>query len=111
MTVNNKAGQPIVDPDEILRQWKQYGQKLFTTNKRPPNSTSVDDFELESLLLIYEVEHAVKSLKAGKSPVLDNVPAEFIKNCGENELLPYTAYVVVFGRHASGQMTENRKSL
>ena len=84
VTVNDEKGQPIVDPDEILRRWNQYGQKLFTTNKSPPNSTSVDDFELEPPPLKDEVEFAVKSLKAGKSPGLDNVPAELIKNSGKN---------------------------
>ena len=31
ITVNNKAGEPIVDPDLIMKRWKQYGE----TNSSP----------------------------------------------------------------------------
>ena len=84
VTVNNEAGQPIVDPDQIMKRWEQYGEKLFTTNTASAQRTKIDDFAKEPPPLIQEIESALKTLKAGKSPGLDNIPAELLKNSGEN---------------------------
>ena len=83
ITVNNEAGQPIVDPDLIMKRWEQYGEKLFKTSSHS-DKTKIEDFEQEPPPLISEVESALKTIKVGKSPGLDNIPAELLKNSGDS---------------------------
>ena len=42
-------------------------------------------------MLQEEVEEAVRSLKAGKSPGVDNVPGELVKHGGEKMMKALTA--------------------
>ena len=84
ITVNDEAGEPIVDPDLIMKRWEQYGEKLFTSSTTSAEKTKIENFEKEPSPSIREVENALKSIKIGKSPGLDNIPAELIKIGGEH---------------------------
>ena len=42
-------------------------------------------------MLREEIEEVVQSLKAGKSPGMDNIPSELLKNGGEAETIVLTA--------------------
>ena len=84
VTINNEAGEPVVDPDLIMKRWEQNGEKLFASSTTFAERTSIENFEKEPPPLIIEVEHALKNIKTGKSPGLDNIPAELLKNSGEN---------------------------
>ncbi|GFR99677.1 endonuclease-reverse transcriptase [Elysia marginata] len=52
-------------------------------NKETKDAYKVAQQDMEPEPLTSEVEAAIKDLKAGKSPGLDNIPAEIIKNSGE----------------------------
>ncbi|GFR96129.1 endonuclease-reverse transcriptase [Elysia marginata] len=87
--INDVNGQALTEPDEVLKRWNSYMAHIFldTQTKRKqkmhtksPNKTWQD---VEPEPLTSEVEAAIKDLKAGKSPALDNIPAEIIKNSGE----------------------------
>ena len=67
-----------------MKRWEQYGEKLFASSTTFAERTSIENFEKEPPPLIIEVEHALKNIKTGKSPGLDNIPAELLKNSGEN---------------------------
>ena len=57
---------------------------IQTLAKVTVQSNQTPTQEAESLpVLREEVEKAVRSLKAGKSPGVDNIPSELLKNGGE----------------------------
>ena len=72
----------------ILNHWTEYCSGLYKCELCPDSSllqsSQAPTQEAESLpLLREEVEEAVRSLKAGKSPGVDNIPSEWLKNGGE----------------------------
>ena len=72
----------------VLNQWTEYCSDLYSYELHPDTnllqSSQTSTQEAESLpVLRQEVEEAVQSLKAGKSPGVDNIPSELLKNGGE----------------------------
>ncbi|GFR65263.1 endonuclease-reverse transcriptase [Elysia marginata] len=85
LCINDVNGQALTEPDKVLKRWNSYGTHLFGyPNKKETKDTyKVAQQGVEPESLTSEVEAAIKDLKAGKSPGLDNIPAEIIKNSGE----------------------------
>ena len=62
------------------------------TNTTSIQSSQTSAKEAESLpMLRVEAEEAVRSLKAGKSPRVDKIPSELLKNGGEATTTVLTA--------------------
>ena len=88
MVIDDKDGKLLTDQDEVLKRWTEYCDELYNFHIRPDaemlnDSQYPTDDEESPAILKREVEVAVRSLKAGKSPGVDNVPAELVKAAGE----------------------------
>ena len=85
--INDKEGHTLSEPEEALRRWHEYGSSLFSfpesAEPKTKYSYEVQSDEIEPLPLMTEVEAAAMQLNSGKSPGLDTIPAELIKNSGE----------------------------
>ena len=72
-----------------MARWKEYGQSLFCLpdgDPQPPSPPDLPpdiDVPPEPPPLLSEVESAIKLLSYGKSPGMDNLPADLIKNSGD----------------------------
>ena len=70
--------------EDILERWNEYGRELFQSEaqeQKPHSNGNSSNVEPEPLFS--EVETAVKQLKSGKAPGLDNIPAELLKTVDE----------------------------
>ena len=83
--INDKDGNTLTEPEEVLKRWHEYGSELFKLPDRTETKGNfkADPQELEPVPLLDEVDTAIKEIKAGKSPGLDNIAGELIKHCGE----------------------------
>ena len=72
-----------------MSRWEEYGQSLFclpdgeTQPPPPPEPPPYSDLPPEPPPLLSEIEAAIKQLGYGKSPGLDNLPADLLKNTGD----------------------------
>ena len=86
--IEDKEGNVLTESSAVLNRWTEYCKELYNhklnvnkddlkkTEKRLSNSENTQ-------ILREEVEEAVKKMKNGKSPGVDNIPGELIKNGGE----------------------------
>ena len=77
--------------------WKEYCEELYNYQLsfdkgllEKLRSISSKNEEEDPPILTSEVEEAIKSLKDGKSPGIDNVPAQLLKNGGQTTIEAYT---------------------
>ena len=87
-SINNKDGETLTETEDVLDRWTQYGRELFESsedNSDLPDLTFYVEHEPEPLL--DEIKAGIKQLKTGKSPGLDNVPAELLKHSGEGAIM------------------------
>ena len=73
--------------NKILQRWTEYCSELYNYELNGDDSVlevqeSKND-DSENLILKSEVEEAIKMLKKGKSPGVDNIPGELIQAGGE----------------------------
>ena len=80
-SINAKDGTTLTEIEDILNRWHEYGQQLFDSIDVPEPCIKFEHMEPKPLL--DEVKAALKQLKSGKSPGLDGIPAELLKNTGE----------------------------
>ena len=74
----------LTESTAVLNRWTEYCSGLYNYEPHPDKSllqsNQTPTQELESLpVLREEVEEAVRSLKAGKSPGVHNIPSELLK--------------------------------
>ena len=85
--IEDSKGELLTEETEVLNRWTEYCQELYNYQLQPDTSlleNAPRDRTAEPLpILKEEVEQAVKSLKGGKSPGPDNIPAELLKHGGE----------------------------
>ena len=68
---------------DVLKRRNEYGMGLFQKDQQDPDTLPLINYETtEPEPLLDEIRAAVKQLKSGKAPGLDNVPAELLKHCG-----------------------------
>ena len=82
-TINDKDGTTLTEIEDILNRWHEYGQQLFGTIDESKGPPCIKFEHMEPKPLLDEVKAALKQLKTGKSPGLDGIPAELLKNTGE----------------------------
>ena len=79
-SIKNKEDKTLIEKEDILNRWQEYGKGLFeldsTNDDAIPCPTQQHQ---EPTPLLEEIESAIKSLKCGKSPGLDNIPGELLK--------------------------------
>ena len=86
--IEDSSGNLLTESSDVHARWTEYCKGLYNYNLQPDTSILQQDQtstrEVQDLpVLQEEVEAAVRSLKTGKSPGVDNVPAELLKHGGE----------------------------
>ena len=87
--LKDENGNILTEDIEIKSRWKQYCEKLYASQEdeaEEADLTNIEDNNIvdnEPDILISEVIHAMKKLKNGKSPGVDNIQAELLKESDE----------------------------
>ncbi|XP_063588658.1 uncharacterized protein LOC134765797 [Penaeus indicus] len=84
--IEDSKGKLITKVDETTKRWKEYCEELYNYEIEKDlqvlgESVQVDDMREE--ILLSEVEIAIKELKKGKAPGVDNILAELLQFDGE----------------------------
>lgn len=85
-SIHSKNNEVLTDTEDILNRWHEYGKELFENNtetEHPQTLSYYQHTETEPEPSIEEITKATEELKNGKSPGLDNIPAELLKYSGE----------------------------
>lgn len=80
--IKNEEGIILTEINKVLCRWNQYCSSLYEDVSTDLRVMPLNIQEKEPDILPMEIERAIKSLKPGKSPGKDGVPAELLKNCG-----------------------------
>ena len=83
--VRNKEGTLLKTIDEELRRWKEHFEEVLNCPdpEDPPDLPSGPDLPIHmGSITKVEIHAAVKKLKRGKAPGLDNIPPEALKEGG-----------------------------
>ena len=85
-TIKNKGGEALTEEQDIMNRWTEYCNDLHNQPSggdqsvlKCPNRPIEDPHPI----LREEVALAIKSLNEGKSPGVNNIPAELVKTGGE----------------------------
>ncbi len=82
--VKDDRGEILTEGEEIKQRWQQYCQGLYASRDGLGGVTEPIEFEEEEPdILRSEVVMAMNKLRTGKAPGCDDVPAELIKETGE----------------------------
>ena len=86
--IDDSSRNILTESTAVLNQWTEYCSDLYNYELHPDTSllqsNQTRSQEAESLpVLKEEVEEAVRNPKAGKSPGVDNIPSELLKNGGK----------------------------
>ena len=92
-TVKVRSGKCLTEERQILNRWTEYCTELY--NHKANGDLSVlscpqTDTEDNHHILCKDVEAAVQSLKKGKSPGVDNIPAELFQTGGKDVITALT---------------------
>ncbi|XP_072051944.1 uncharacterized protein [Amphiura filiformis] len=84
----DKNGKCLVEEKEILSRWTEYCSDLYNYELQGDPSIldcpqSYPDNEESQPILREELEAAVKAMKKGKSPGIDNIPDELVQAAGD----------------------------
>ncbi|CAH2209121.1 jg23522, partial [Pararge aegeria aegeria] len=77
--VRDEGGVLVTETKQVLERWKQYCSALYEHDFADERTQDWNSEDLEPDILRSEVELAMSSLKIGKSPGNDAIPAELIK--------------------------------
>ena len=85
--IEDKKGEVLTEEAAVIKRWTEYCEELYNYKLRPDTSILNKGINTnreagDAPILKEEVEEAIRSLKAGKSPGVDNIPAELIKHGG-----------------------------
>ncbi len=82
--INNKEGQLLTNPANVLERWKEYIEELYAKREKPED-IKIEDEDTVTCdsagpdILDEEIEKAIKELKNNKATGDDDIPAEFLK--------------------------------
>ena len=93
----DRSGKCLTEERHILNRWTEYCSELY--NHKANGDPSVlkctqTDTEDDYPILHREVEAAEQSLKKGKSPGVDNIPAELFQTGGKDVITALTAICI-----------------
>ena len=86
LPIKDKDKNTLIDKEQIMRRWKEYGEGLFclpegeTMPDPPPIPPPPLDIPPEPPPLLSEIKRAMKLPSFGKSPGMDNLPTDLITN-------------------------------
>ena len=93
--IDDKDGKLKIDGDEVLRRLTECSNELYNHKTHPDQSILLNNqtavSEDSPPILKREVEAAIRSLKEGKSPGVDNIPGEILKHGGDVSVEALTA--------------------
>ena len=79
--MNDENCNILTEENEIQQRWKQYTQKLYSRDPNLTDHCGLDFMDSEPDILKSEVEWALNSLAANKSPGCDEIPIELVQEC------------------------------
>ena len=86
-SIKDKDGEIIIEKNKVLERWTEYCSELYnyklSGNVEVLDTDESNNDDQEDIILQSEIEEAIKSMKKGKSPGLDNIPGELIQAGGE----------------------------
>ena len=93
--IKDKDGSLLTEKAAVTKRWTEYCQELYNFTIRPDpniltNATKSSSECEDAPILQAEVEEAVRSLKTGKSPGIDNIQAELWKHGGQEMIKALT---------------------
>ena len=85
--IENKDGELLTENAAVLSRWTEYCKVLYNYPIQPDTNilgkeTRPSKEPSPLSVMREEVEEAIRSLPAGKSPGTDNIPAELLKKGG-----------------------------
>ena len=85
--IEDKNGSLLTDNVAVLTRWTEYCQELYNYQLKPDtsmliNKTSNVDETDDMQVMKEEAEGTLRTLKGGKSPSTDNIPAQLLKHGG-----------------------------
>ena len=95
--IEDRNGVPLAKDTLKLNRWTEYCKELYNYPINPDPSVLAHngnhniDTDDELPILESEVVNAIKTLKEGKSPGIDNIPSELIKHGGTAIIRMHTA--------------------
>ena len=95
--IEDSNGVPLAEDTLQLNRWTEYCKELYNYPINPDpsvlahNGNHNTDTDDELPILESEVVNAIKTLKEGKSPGIDNIPSELIKHGGTAIIRMFTA--------------------
>ena len=93
--IEDNSGNILTESTAVLNRWTECCNGLNNSELHPDTSllqsNQTPTQQVESLPVQEEVEEAVRSLTAGKSPGVDNILSELLKNGGEATTTVLTA--------------------
>lgn len=89
--IEDRDGALLTEKTAVTKRWTEYCQELYNFAIKPnlnilTDPTRATGEDGDAPILQAEVEEAVRSLKIGKSPGIDNIPAELWKHGGHETI-------------------------
>ncbi|XP_072020211.1 uncharacterized protein [Amphiura filiformis] len=82
--IKDEDGEILTESDQIKQRWQQYCQGLYASKDGLGGETEpIEVDENEPDILRSEVVMAMKKMRTGKAPGYDDIPAELIKETGD----------------------------
>jgi exonuclease III len=84
--IEDKNGKMLTEKSQVVDRWREYCEELYNyrgDNNIPTRLANEQDQEDDPPITLEEVIGAVRDLKQGKAPGVDNIPAELLTNAGE----------------------------
>ena len=91
--IEDKHGELITNQNEVKERWTEYCRGLYNYELQTDSSTLTDPGprgDDTPPILKEEVEKAIKKLKIGKAPGIDNIPSELLRHGGEQTIAAIT---------------------